>query len=46
MIIRGLGVPPMNPAPMGETPKPHLTALGQLESEIQQGMKDLAGMLK
>ena len=46
MSGRGLGVPPMNPAHMGETPKPLLKALGQLEAEIQQGMKELEGMLK
>jgi hypothetical protein len=44
--IRGLGVPPMNSTHMGETPKPLLKALGQLEMEIQQGMKELEGMLK
>lgn len=36
----------MNSTHMGETPKPLLKALGQLEMEIQQGMKELEGMLK
>ena len=37
---RGLGVPPKNPTPMGETPKPLLPSLGKPDAEIQHGMKE------
>ena len=50
-VPRGTGVPPVGP--MGGTPMPRrcppgeiLQALGQLEAEIQQGMKELEGMLQ